>query len=418
MKYVVFFVALLIFASFRVFSSEESEDFFEEEGDYFDLESIFEGAEDISEPLAAEESETEEKTEKSALPFFVPLKFSGRIAAEVGLAFVRDDGENDYTGYLDFSHYLAFDSRLDKTIAVHGSLKTARPSGQWLELYELYVNYLMLDKIYICAGKKSTVWGNTRIFSDANDEFYDNDTDAHYTNILYDSIDSLSGVVTIPLWTGTVTAVALYDGNATSPTSDDISVALSVEMIVKKTSVNVFARRFPSEDGARATKHQNPILGMELKRTIFGFDVYAQELSRIQDVSAIKSAFSSRGSDMSAFSRFVSTLGIYRWWNIDFFDAGFNVEVQDVFAPNAEEDKHSDKIALNAGVSRLGKNRNIKVGTTWKHDFFDKKGLLKLGVSVSDIFPHASWRTGVEWDYDKEKSKIILGTYIKINMNY
>lgn len=384
-----------------------------------DLDALFEGAGDVDGPVAGG-GEEDAGGGASDPPFFLPLRFSGSLAAEAGAAFVRDGDGNDFTGYLDFVNYLNMDARADGTLAVHGSLKTEMPSGSLLELYELYATYLLLDRVYVTVGKKATSWGNVRLFSDAARESEDKDADAHYTNVLYDSREGISGVVTVPVWTGALTGFALYKGNGDSPSSSDLSVAASAEAVVARTSICVFARKFPSE-GSSAGGHQSPIVGAEAKRTVLGFDVYAQELVRIRDRRALGAAFSSRGEDLSAFGKFVTTAGICRWWDGGAPTFGFNVEAQDVWSPNAEDGEagRKDRMELTLGVGRLGPSRNVKVAATWRHDFRDLSGLLKAGASVSGIIPHADLRAGAKWEYGGSAgSRLTLGAYLKLTLGY
>ena len=75
--------------------------------------------------------------------------------------------------------------------------------------------------------------------------------------------------------------------------------------------------------------------------------------------------------------------------------------------PNLTEDKYSNTIFLDAGIKFLVNGKSVKVGSEWRHYVEDKKGYVKPGISISGLFPHAEWNTGVKIEYGENESTIL-----------
>lgn len=420
---------------FALFSQEE-----EGSAESDDFSSLFDDAEDVSEPVVTEEPQIGMSYDVSLGTLRFPLEFSGKMRAEAGIAFIKEDNDADGAGYFDFKNYLNFVSRPDKYIALKGTIKTSLPSdgdeldGQttYFYIYELYFDYLMFDRIYLTAGKKKSVWGNIRLFSDT--ESYEGDENALYTNVLYDSREHISGILKVPIGNHTFTALAMYKGGTgnDSPKTKDLSLAGSGEFVFWGTSLNLFGRRFPTVDSDIAKSnpalHKNTILGAELKRTIFGFDLYGQSLGRVSENEdkSMKTVFSSKFDDLSSFSSIVSTLGCYRMWNENTPYIGFNVEYQNIYFPLPEENEtyFTHRFASYAGIAKLGPNKDISIGVQWNHNITQKTGFIQPGINISKILPHCDWRIGAKYEYgldEKSKgysTKLTAGTYLTISMDY
>ena len=396
-----------------------------------DFDALFSDAEDTDDAVMTDDvrAGTNYNVQLGSLKF--PIEFSGRMDAEVGAALIRTNNDTDASFYFDFKNYLYFTIRPDTYLSLRGVLKSSLPSdsgdsesNQLLYLYELYFDYLMLKHVYITAGKKKTVWGNVRLFSNVDD--YSGDTDALYTNVLYDSREYISGIVRVPFGNNTVTVVAMYNPSTagTSPKSKDMSFAVSLEFLLFSTSINFFGRRFPLAEGTDFKNSQKAILGMELKRTILGFDVYGQGMARIARYEELLDVVASKGDDLSAIQKFITTVGTYRLWSDNTPNVGFNFEFQNIYRPNFDDsmDKFTNRFSFDFGFSKLGPNRDIRVGLQWRHDLTNEKGLIKTGVEFSHIMPHCNWRTGIEYEYGDFDSlndyKLTFGTYFKINLDY
>lgn len=413
----------------------------EEAADDFD--SLFNDAEDTDEAVVKEDIKagTDYSLQLGTIKF--PIEVSGKMNTEFGGAYLRESMTNDATVYFDFKNYIYFTTRPDKYLALKGVLKTSMPkddsdteSNHLLYLYEMYFDYLMLNRIYITAGKKKSVWGNIRLFSDYYDEKDsgnekndndDNINDALFTNILYDSRDYISGIVKIPFWNHTFTALAMYNEESSKkkPGTKDMSLAASAEFIFFGTSINFFGRRFPLSYGADAKNSQLPIVGLEVKRTVLGFDLYGQSMARIVDGEKTKEVFRSKFEDLSAIKRIISTAGTYRLWSDSAPYIGFNCEFQNIYRPNPEsgEKFFTNRFAFEIGMAKLGPAKDIKVAAQWNHNITDKTGFFKSGIIFSRIMPHCDWRNGVKYEYGAEsnkfrKYKLTIGTYLTINLDY
>lgn len=409
--------------------SEDSEDI---NAQFDDFDSLFDDAEDVFAPIVTEEKSPTGSYNIPIGTLKLPIEVSGDLDAELGLAFRREDGSNDATVYFDFQNYIYFTTRPDKYLALKAVVKTQMPDsdditeaaedGQtnYFYIYEMYFDYLMFDRIYITAGKKKSVWGNIRLFSNTDD--YENDTDALYTNILYDSRIHISGIVKIPIGNHTFTAIGMYKGGGDSAGTKDMSFAASAEFVFFNTSINFFGRRFPLAYGSNSDQHQLPILGVELKRTILGFDLYAQELTRVVSGKNFLNFFKSKFEDRDVFNKIISTAGVYRIWNENTPYFGFNFEFQNIYRRHRDEDmdKFTNRFALYCGVAKLGPKKDIGIGFQWNHNITDNSGFIKSGVIISSFLPHCDWRNGFECKYgaDFDSYKLTVGSYLRISLDY
>lgn len=447
MKKVVFALFITLFA-FAAFSQEieDSEsvaeesaitDSISEEIADDDLTALFESAEDTDAIIT--DSKGAGEVTINAGGFSIPLTFSGYLESSIGAGDIWEDGKHKPSGYFTFLNYLYLNARPDKTLSVHGSLRTLLPSGSTtsnsstdsiLSVYELYFTYLLFDSVFITAGKKATSWGYVRLIGTSDDDSSAEDTASGSsfkygglpTNIISDSRNGTSGLIRIPFWTGTISALALYSesyGSVSNMEAGKMSFALSVEQTFFKTSLNLFARKYPSLDSSGVaiseTNKIRPVVGAEIKRTIFDADVYAQSIAQVFERKTLIDEHSIKG-----FGSIVNTVGLYKWWDKHDPNFGFNVEYQDVYFPTLEE--HSRCMAYDVGLKRLGKSKNIKIGASGYHSFTKKNGYVKPGIIFSRLIPHATWENGVRVDYGESDSfvspKLTFGSYIKITLNY
>ncbi|MBQ8014032.1 MAG: hypothetical protein IJ257_06535 [Treponema sp.] len=421
-----------------------------------DFDSFFENAEDTDEAIVTEDVQSGTNYDVKIGSLKIPIEVSGQLNTELGVAYLHDDGANDGTFYFDFKNYIHFVTRPDKYLALRGTLKTTMPkdssdtekeqSSHLLYIYEMYFDYLAFDRIYITAGKKKSVWGNIRLFSDyydttenisntdnetVSDTTTDNVNDAQYTNILYDSRNYISGIIKVPFGNHTVTALAMYNDetNITSTRTENMSIAGSAEFVFLGTSLNIFGRRFKLKETeeTRTDTTQLPIVGMELKRSILNFDVYGQTLIRIQDGWKTWDFFKSGFEDKSAFNRVISTIGMYRLWSDNAPYFGFNAEFQNIYRPEPSGSEHYfvNRFALQVGMAKIGPDKNIKPVFQWNHNITDKSGFIKTGVIFGRVMPHCDWRVGMKYEYGKMTSessskytKLTIGTYLSIDLDY
>lgn len=432
----------------------------EGEGDssFDDFDSLFDDVQDTEEAVVTENEDAGTTFNVPLGSLRIPIEISGNMTTDLGGAYIHEDGAGDATFYFDFKNYFYFTVRPDKYLALKCVLKTTMPkdtsdteseqNNHLLYLYEMYFDYLMFNRVYITAGKKKSVWGNIRLFSDYYDEnenisTTDNDetsdtvttnvNDAKFTNILYDSREFISGIVKVPFGNHTFTALMMYNDetNTSSTKTEKMSLAASLEFIFFNTSLNFMGRRFQLKKSENnANLNQLPILGLELKRTIFGFDVYGQSLIRVRDGTKAGKIFTSKFDDLSAINRIISTVGTYRLWSENAPYVGFNFEFQSIYRtePDPNETFYTNRFAFEFGMAKLGRDRNVKPAIQWNHNITDRTGFIKAGVIFSRVMPHCDWRFGTKYEYGKVSkdsegeshkfAKLTVGTYVRINLDY
>lgn len=372
------------FAAFAAMSLCFSVIYAQESSDDDSFDDLFENAEDSEEAVKSEIKTAGVDTTLNIASLSIPLKVSGKLNTEFGGAYINDDGENSGSAYFDLVNYIYFTTRPDKYMALKGSIKTTMPKTEeadndeqnhYFYLYEFYFDYIFLNKLYITAGKKKTTWGNIRLFS--NDDDFDGDEDALFTNAMYDSRYNISGIVRVPFGNANLNLLTMYRGHLDEPSAKEMSYAGSFDFIIGNTSFNFFGRSFPYHKGKlgdtlkEKTQYRHPIVGGEIKRTILGFDFYAQGIGRLETYKALdilytlkrnerindlkdqcailgmdfndvlKENFSyfydnkyyekERPHKRDIFSKIILTGGFYRLWNETTPYVGINAEYQAVF---------------------------------------------------------------------------------------
>ncbi len=445
-----FFVAAFCFFSAEISalsefdsdSADSAEIFSGDSGDSDDddFDSVFDDSADIQVEQSDASAYVDSRS-KLALKIgdSVPLKFSGSLDTSLGFYLTRlqkeeSSGRISPSAYFDFTNYLNFVAKIDRNLSVRGVTYVYFPpvgaSNASIKLSSLYFDYLVFDRIYITAGKKSTTWGYTRLFSgeDAyslySDKNYNQLTDDEkeaarkkienqgflYTNVLSDSSSGVSGIVRIPFWTGEISGVVLYKGSDTEPTASSLIGAASVEFTLFHATFNFFGRK---DEGSG--KSVPLTAGVEAKRTFWGTDVYAQGIGKLNE-------------EKNDFSKMVFTGGFYRIWDGHDPNFGLNFEIQDSY--NKELGKNSCRTYLDMGLKRLGKNHDMKIALSWQHiiksdNNDEKSGIVKFGFAKSGLFPHATWNNGIEVKYHpKDESyasaiySVRFGSYISISADY
>lgn len=407
-----------------------------------DLDALFDKAEDCTAELLLS---AEEKKEPLQIPFFIPLTFSGKLTADLGAAYVRTDTEgeevkNSAKGYFDFENYLYLNARADKNFAFKASFLTEFPSFNF-SVYEMYFDYLLLDKLYITGGKKYISWGYPRLFKDDENVKKENViTFYSKSNVLFDSRNCVSVMLRLPVWTGTLTGLALYSGTEEEPDMDDLSFAGSAEFTFFNTSLNLFARKSPEankyiysyindEYGNEHVDNKNGqaifttfIEGLEIKRTFLGADIYAQGLLMPKSFTRAFKYLKDFDNDYLAY--FVGTGGFYYWWDKGDPVFGGNLEYQYSYSFDSSTVSHS--LGFDLGVKRLGPKRNIKVGAEGRFSFSSWQGYIEPGIIVSNAFPYCDWQLGAKYSFNKivdsenslKEDKLVIGSYLKFKLNY
>ena len=432
------------------------------------LANLFNESEDVEEAVTSEGDGQNGKITDSDL--FKSLTLTGSLNADFGGFVNYDFDQDDWDGGGVFliSNTLYLSARASKDLSINGSFTTSLSNKFAIELNTLYFDYLIKDLIFVTAGKRSFSWGYPILFN--NGDLFGSGTNTYglpyvgpsYTNVLEITNNHAVFQLKIPWTSGTYTAMAMYDfdkltGNVSWKY---MSYATSLEFTIFNQAINIFARTYAyeetkkeaetvekpavigntassSQEGAGTEIEQieevetetekkerelkdarfgywmHPIIGLETKRTIFGIDFYGQGQFRLQDFSTV---------DEGNIDYIIGTGGFYKL--IDSFDPniGIAAEYQYVFDPNMhkESEIHNHKIAVEFGLRRMGRDKNLKFGLDWGHNFSTNNGLVAGAFYISNIFRHGQWKNIIGMSYDKDftNRKIMVGSIISINMNY
>ena len=425
----IFNISALIFAAEPKTPEQALDEMMALESFDEDFDAMFEDAQD-TEAVKTEEPQGPAKTNDGTYP----LKLSGHLDSDFGLGYIYQKEEtNKPNGYFTFNNYIYMNARPTPDTTVKGTLGITFP-GYALGLNECYFDYIIKNKIYFTAGKKATTWGYPRLLTVSSNATRDKQSDfdkigAQNTNILFDSGNGTSFMFRVPVLTGTVSGIALYSGSSTQPSFDDMKFAGSVEMVIVKTSVNIFGRGGKNEINTKGVK-VGPLLGLEAKRTILGADVYGQGLCRFDTNDKFLKIFNGNNFNAATFQQLTFTGGLYKWWDAKDPAVGFNIEYQGTcniisagYESEGKEIVH--RVAFDGGVKRLGKNHNIKLGIELNHNFTDKSGYIKPGVIISGALPNCDWNNGFKWYYGKYEGKTLarsgrweIGSYFTLALNY
>ena len=401
--------ALIVLPAFadEILSNDDSliEDILEESDDF---DAMFEDAPDDVVIEEAPVPKVEQKTENSSI-----LKLTGSFSGKLGVAGVYDeynstgktkkDSETEEVftpgGLIDLSNTLSISAKPSDIFGVYGSMGAAFSGKFALSVSTLYLNSLLFDKIYLSLGKKSISWGNLRIFS---------------TPVLSDSGSGVSCEIRYPWKLGTLSGIVLYDYNkygtgASGFTWKNMSFAAAGDITILNTNINAFVRKNP-EPAPNTDKVAEVLTGLELKRTIFGFDTYAQGIVYFE----------------KEFKKVMATGGFYRLWDSFTPNIGINIEYRYTFdqtlaADEKTKDKaHSHLINTEFGVKKIGPNKNMKVGIKWNHDFIKESGNVDIAFIISSLIPYADWTNGVKITYNKDRDtpKYEFGSALSFSLSY
>lgn len=431
-------ISLVLFLISFFTISAFSQDFESEEYDELDdFDSIFAEAEDIEAPVIEEEKKNETPVQIVASAFSSMVHFSGNFTGEVGAVFIHDKTaakENNVSGYFSLNNTLNMNIKPSDVFVIHGSLKTGVDTSFNISVDSLYFDYLLFNRIYITAGKKSISWGNLRLFNNSDyfsANVYSKPADyGKYQGYLFctgplyaGNIFSEDGApyslqIRYPWSFGTLTfATTLSDVKKLE--IDSFNFYGSIEVSVLNTNINLYAKRPEKNSGKDSNGNPDPnktwknnIFGLELKRTILGFDTYGQMLVRVKDY---KNLTHSTGYDY-----ITGTIGLYRLW--DSFDPniGFNIEYQHEFNP-ALSPRNIDRIAFEGGLKRIGPKKNMKIGILSHLNITEKYGYTGLSFIISGICPYADWTNKFAVGYGAKYTQgpvVLFSSAISLSLDY
>ena len=411
MKKIILFVCCLLIVSF--FSAQELEsDFYDEE-----WESLFESAEDIS----AEENDISEINKQTNVitqiignpNINVWGHFDGDLAIGIDVNEIQQHINNAISGFfIPLNGGINFENTLDILISpsdifqLRGTIYTSIGNNLSMGLTSVFCNYIPFDGFYLAIGRKSIGWNYTRIFSDSS---YNNSV-VNYTltNYMADSGSYFVVESKYPWKKGTVSAVALCDTSkfAAIPGLRQIGYAFSSEISVPHVTTNLFCRLY-GVDELKSSK-----FGGEGKVSFGGYDAY------------IQGQISSKRKEMlyNAVSKYdygLITLGAYKLWDSQDPNYGLNIEYQYQISPTNNSYEHNNRVALQGGVKRMGRNKNFKLAMEWYHNFNKGNGEAGLSYIIANIFNYAQLTNGVKIVYEKNSTPVLtIGTAMQVDIDY
>lgn len=409
MKKLSVLLLLLSIFTFSLFSQDSEVD-----NNIDDFDSIFETAEDLEEPVV-EEKKDNNASKSAASVISSMVHFTGKFTGEIGAAYVhmRDDeeGDDDVSGFFSLKNTLNMTVKPVNSFAIRGGLYTGIDNGFKVDVPYFYFDYLLLNHVYISAGKKKLSWGNVRLFTS---DYYGCEkhticlysTGPRYANIFSEDQVPLAVDIKYPWSWGTLT-FAVTGGTDSSIKLDNFNYYGSLEFSLLNTNFNLFAKR-PAKN---TQPLRNELYGLEVKRTILGFDTYAQGLARIKDYKSLNSP--------DGYEYVTGTAGLYRLFDSFEPNIGFNIEYQYEFNPSAEEE-HFHRLAFEGGVKRIGKKKNIKFGLLSHYNITEKHGYSGINFIISKILPYADWSNKVAVGYGAkyEIPAVILSSSISLALDY
>jgi hypothetical protein len=375
----ILFIIILFISSLFVFSQESVD-----EVDEFD--SLFADAEDVVvEEQATPPTPVVQNKSQS-------IKFSGFLDADLGVGFsISPDDYFKPLGYLALENYTYMNARASDIFGLRATLKTVFPNFS-LSLHELYFDYLLLDFLYIQAGKRDIAWGNTELIEH---------------NILSDSVNGASIGMSFNLFNTNFSAIVLSQmswGGGAVPSFSNLSFAGSVERVFGKLQLNLFGRKWASED----INHKNPVIGLESKINLWGFDLYNQTISHIK--------FDFDKFENTQFDKLYFTVGLMKDWDTP--RIGFIVEYEWIYYDKTLNPtmKDSHKLFFKGLVSRLFKSTS-KIGLEFEHDFVKNSGVITPGY-IYYALPHTDVKFGIPITYSPETWAIVPAVALSFEWNY
>ncbi len=362
---------------------ESTEDISEK---FDDLDSLFLQAEDI----VVEENKaplTPVATEKNQ-----SITFTGFLDTDLGLGIsISPDDYFEPQGYFALEHYTYMSARASDIFGIKATLKTIFPSFSF-SLHELYFDYLLLDFLYIQAGKRNITWGNTELFEN---------------NILEDSVNGASIGLSFNLFSTNFSAIVLSQtlwGGDSVPGIKNLSFAGSIERVFGKLQLNLFGRKWATED----SNHKNPVIGLESKINLWGFDLYNQTISHIK--------FDFENFKNTQLDKLFFTVGLMKDWETP--RIGFIVEYQWIYYDKNVNPtiKDSHKLYFKGLVSRLFKSTS-KIGLEFEHDFVKNSGVITPGY-IYYALPHTDVKVGIPITYSPETWSIVPAVALSFEWNY
>lgn len=388
---------------------------FAQEEDSFDVDSMFESAEDVEVP---------KEQEQSAPPVVTPvagdmlqnIKLYGSFNASMGLV-GKIYPDDLLMPFASFENYLGFTARPAKDISVKGQVYTSFPNFE-ITIDQLYFDYILEDFMYITAGATATSWGNSLLF-DTNilDDESDDVTVLFKTE--HEATKRFDAIFTIPVGRGQIQAMGMYkSSNVDDLSSKYLSYAGAVEYPLGPLSIKLFGRKWASAD----PKAMQPALGAEITTDLFG-----NHINLWGKVHFPRGDF----EDVS-YAKFVG--GFSRLWSTENMGKiGFCAEYQFIYDSRSTETKKDAKRSNNLGFTFVWRHiakSDISVAANWYLNLDENSGYFIPSLSL-DTFSHvtmtfiapiiyggASYTYKTTFNSTKDLPTILLGVIFTLSLDY
>ncbi len=377
MKKILFIFLFIFFPLLAYAQDSDSENF-----DEFD--SLFAEAEDI---VVEEQSEA-----PKPIPAKQSISFSGFLDTDVGFGFsISLDDYFKPLGYFALENFLYINARASDIFGIRATVKTLFPNFL-LSLHEIYFDYLLLDFLYIQAGKREITWGNTELIEH---------------NILSDSVNGASIGFSFNVLNTNFSGIVLSQvnwGGGSAPGISNLSFAGSIEKVLGNLQLNLFGRKWASED----KNHKNPVIGLESKINLWGFDLYNQTISHID--------FDFDDFSKTSLDKLYFTVGLMKDWENP--RIGFILEYEWIFYDKTlhPTTKDSHKLHFKGLISRLFKSTS-KIGLEFEHDFIKNIGVI-TPCYIYYALPHVDINVGIPISYSPESWAVTPALALSFEWNY
>lgn len=396
MKKPFWFFIILIFTSFFSFTQE-----FEDSDDslFDDIDSLFEEAVDMEE--AVQSNLPEPQGLNAVIAQNSGIRLSGHLDAGIGYGLIFDERLHQ-TGYLNFENYFYVRAQPSDSVSFFTDIYTGLISySPSLNLSAIYINYNLWNKIYFSVGKKSLSWTSMKLF-DGN------------TIVGGAGSSTILGTINIPRGKVNMTFVGMLNGAlpdkkdeyidqniSTSVSLKNVHYAALMESVLFGTLISLQAHQYHPEAQKFPT-----YTALELKRTLFGFDVYAHGDTNFR----ISKDF---GKD--SFTQYRGIGGFYRKWNGDVYEYGVNIECRHIY--DISSNKNSFEIGEELGWNKLLGN-HLALAFAGYHNILNKSGYVTPGFVVKNWLPNANLNTGLTINYTKDSVDFVLGTKLTLSLDY
>ena len=375
--FLTFFSPLVLFAEGGESSADEMDE----------IDSMFE---DSSDSLGTESGPVTVAAATSPLSNIV---FNGNIKATLGYIH-KIQPEREKTPYASFYATLGFTARPSSVFCLKGDVYAKFPDMEW-DVKTLYFDYILLDRVYLTAGRTDTKWGNSFIF-DTNildDTFYDK-TDSSVLSTDDDDDDfskDFFGIATVPLGKGEIQAIAqyYYKDKEQKLDKENLSFAGSIEYPLGLFSLKAFVKTWP--DVLVRKQNITPAVGLELSGDFFDWHVnlWGKVHTDVPDKKILYSSYTWKKEDFD-YAKFVG--GVGRLWQFgkEGQKIGFVSEFETVFdnTDKLNGSEVTNNVALTASWRHIA-GGIVSANLQWFHNLDDSFGSVIPSLSFSGL-PHGT----------------------------